>query len=159
MHNIGENRGDYGRSQCGAVPQYTAFTDHLVFGKPKRNALAQSARALPCLGVRDYAPATENGGGHRVLSAVHGSLSDGSEALVSGVKQLNDGSLALNTGLKTYKEQGVKALVDAVDGDVKGLVNRLKAISKVSSRYKSFSGISDDMDGKVDFIYKTESIE
>lgn len=88
-----------------------------------------------------------------------GKLYDGSFALVDGVKLLKDGSLSLNSGLKTYKEQGVKVLVKAVDGDVKGLVNRLKAISKVSAEYKSFSGINSDMDGKVDFIYKTDSID
>lgn len=95
------------------------------------------------------------------LSLVSGvkKLADGSDALVGGVKLLNDGSLTLTNGIKTYKEQGVKKLVDIVDGDVKGLVNRLKAVSKVSSRYKSFSGTGTDMDGKVDFIYKTDSIE
>lgn len=86
-------------------------------------------------------------------------LYSGSGALVSGVKLLNDGSLTLTNGLKTYKQQGVDKLVDAVNGDVKGLVCRLKAISKVSSNYKSFSGIGSGMDGKVDFIYKTDSIE
>ena len=58
-----------------------------------------------------------------------------------------------------YKEEGVDVIVDAVNGDVKGLVNRLKAISNVSTNYKSYSGISDDMDGKVDFIFKTDSVE
>ncbi len=86
-------------------------------------------------------------------------LANGSDALVGGVKQLKDGSLTLTTGLKTYKKQGVDVLVKAVNGDVKGLVCRLKAISKVSSNYKSFSGIGSGMDGKVDFIYKTDSIE
>lgn len=86
-------------------------------------------------------------------------LSGGTNTLIGGVKQLKDGSLSLNSGLKTYKSQGVDKLVEAVNGDVKGLLNRLKAISKVNSRYKSFSGLSSDMDGKVDFIYKTDGIE
>ena len=93
------------------------------------------------------------------LSDGVGALKDGSSALVDGVKQLTDGAMTLNDGLKQFKKDGVEVLVDAVDGDVKGLVNRLKAISKVSSNYKSYSGISDDMNGKVDFIYKTDSIE
>lgn len=86
-------------------------------------------------------------------------LDMGTGVLKSGVKKLKDGSLSLNSGLKTYKEQGVKVLVKAVDGDVKGLVNRLKAISAVSKRYKSFSGLGNGMDGKVDFIYKTDSVK
>lgn len=87
------------------------------------------------------------------------SLKDGGSQLLSGVKQLADGSMTLNKGLKQYKEEGVDVIVDAVNGDVKGLVNRLKAISNVSTNYKSYSGISDDMDGKVDFIFKTDSVE
>ena len=67
--------------------------------------------------------------------------------------------MSLNDGLKKFKKEGVDVLVDAVDGDVKGLVSRLKAVSEVSSHYKTYSGISDEMDGKVDFIYKTDSIE
>lgn len=85
-------------------------------------------------------------------------LRDGSGSLISGIKQLKDGSISLNDGLKQFKKDGVDVLVDAVDGDVKGLVNRFKAVSEVSSNYKSYSGISDDMEGKVDFIYKTDSI-
>ena len=111
-------------------------------------------------GTKQLAKGTKSlsAGADALLSGLN-KLSGGSKALVSGVKKLKDGSLSLNSGLKTYKEQGVKTLVKAVDGDVKGLVNRLKAISKVSSNYKSFSGINSDMDGKVDFIYKTDSIE
>lgn len=86
-------------------------------------------------------------------------LKNGSSALIGGVTQLKNGSMTLTNGLKQFKKDGVSVLVKAVNGDVKGLVNRLKAISKVSSNYKSYSGISDDMDGKVDFVYKTDSIE
>lgn len=86
-------------------------------------------------------------------------LKDGGGQLLSGVSQLADGSMTLNKGLKQYKEEGVDVLVEAVDGNVQGLIDRFKAISKVSSSYRSFSGISDDMDGKVDFIFKTDSVE
>lgn len=97
--------------------------------------------------------------GAKTLAQGVASLKEGSSALVSGVKQLKDGSMSLNDGLKKFKKEGVDVLVDAVDGDVNGLVSRLKAVSEVSSHYKSYSGISDEMDGKVDFIYKTDSIE
>ena len=97
--------------------------------------------------------------GAKTLAQGVASLKEGSSALVSGVKQLKDGSMTLNDGLKKFKEDGIGVLVDAVGGNVNGLVSRLKAVSEVSSHYKSYSGISDDMDGKVDFIYKTDSIE
>ncbi len=85
-------------------------------------------------------------------------LNDGTGTLVDGVKKLDSGSLTLSDGLKKYKKEGVSAIVDAVDGGAKTIIDRLKAISKVSSAYKSYGGISDDMDGKVQFIYKTDSI-
>ena len=85
-------------------------------------------------------------------------LNNGAGALVDGVKLLNDGALTLSDGIKKYKEDGIDVLINAVDGKAEALIDRLKAISKVSKDYKSFSGISDDMDGKVNFIYKTDSV-
>ncbi len=86
-------------------------------------------------------------------------LKDGGKVLTDGVKQLSDGSMTLCNGLKQFEKEGVDVLVNAVNGDIKGLVNRLKAISRVAGNYKSYSGISDDMDGKTSFIFKTNSIE
>ena len=67
--------------------------------------------------------------------------------------------MKLSDGLVKFNEEGIEKLVQAVDGDVSGLITRIKATSDVSKDYKSFSGISDNMDGSVKFIYKTESIE
>lgn len=83
----------------------------------------------------------------------------GSGALVDGVGQLKDGAMQLSEGLKQFNEEGIKKLIDAVDGDLGGLAARLKATIDVSRDYKSFVGISDDMDGSVRFIYKTDAIE
>ncbi len=85
-------------------------------------------------------------------------LKSGSSQLVDGIQQLADGAMQLDDGLKQYKEEGIDVIVDAVDGDVQTLVDRLKAISKVSGNYKTFSGTAEDMDGKVDFIFKTDSV-
>lgn len=73
--------------------------------------------------------------------------------------QLKDGAKKLSDGLKEFNEQGVEKLIDAVDGDLNGLINRLRATGEISRDYKSFAGISQDMDGSVRFIYKTDAIE
>lgn len=86
-------------------------------------------------------------------------LKNGAPALVKGVTALRDGAMKLSDGLKAFNEQGVQKLVDAVDGDLSGLFTRFKATADVSKNYKSFSGISDDMDGQVKFIYRTDSIK
>lgn len=88
-----------------------------------------------------------------------GTLKDGSAALVDGVKQLNDGAMTLSKGMKKFKEEGIDSIVDAANGDVQDIIDRFKAVQKASKKYNNYSGISDDMDGKVDFIYKTDSIE
>ena len=85
-------------------------------------------------------------------------LEEGSSALVDGVTQLKDGAMQLSDGLKEFNEKGVQKLVDAVDGDLNGLLSRIHATADVSKDYKSFAGISDEMDGSVRFIYKTDSV-
>jgi putative membrane protein len=99
----------------------------------------------------------KNGAGE--LYAGLNTLKEGSGALVDGVSQLKDGAKQLSDGLKEFNEQGVQKLIDAVDGDLNGLIDRLRATSEISKDYKSFAGISDDMDGSVRFIYKTDTIE
>ena len=86
-------------------------------------------------------------------------MKNGAPALTSGVTQLRDGSMKLSDGLKQFNEQGVKKLTDAVNGDLGGLITRIKATADVSKNYKSFSGLSDDMDGQVKFIYRTDAVE
>lgn len=102
--------------------------------------------------------AVELSTGMSVLFDGIGTLKDGGKALTDGVKQLSNGSMTLCDGLKQFKKEGVDVLVNAVNGDAKGLVNRLKAISRVAGNYKSYSGISDNMEGKTSFIFKTDSI-
>ena len=85
-------------------------------------------------------------------------LKNGIPSLVDGVTQLRDGAMQLSDGLKKFDEEGVQKIVEAFDGNVSGLIERVKAISSVSKEYRSFSGISDGMDGKVKFIFKTDEI-
>ena len=97
--------------------------------------------------------------GSQELSAGLGSLQEGSTALVDGVTKLRNGSLELSDGLKEFDEKGVQKLVDALDGDLEGLLSRIRKTADLSKEYKSFAGISDEMDGCVRFIYKTDPVE
>ena len=85
-------------------------------------------------------------------------LKDGTPALVDGVSQLKDGAMKLNKGLKKFNEDGIQKIVNLVDGDLRGIVTRLKATFDVSNNYRNFSGIGDDMTGHVKFIYRTDEI-
>ena len=86
-------------------------------------------------------------------------LKNGTPALIDGITQLRDGAMQLSDGLKEFNEQGIQKLVDAVGGDLDGLVTRFRATKDVSLRYKSFAGTSEDMDGQVKFIYRTDAVE
>ena len=86
-------------------------------------------------------------------------MKDSAPARVDGITQLRDGSMELSDGLKQFNEEGIQKLIEAVDGDLDGLSNRIRVTADVAKHYTSFSGISEDMDGDVKFIYKTDSIE
>lgn len=86
-------------------------------------------------------------------------LRDSTPALIDGVTELRDGSLKLSDGLVEFNEEGIQKLVDAVDGDLDDLYTRMKATVDVSKNYRSFSGISDDMAGRVKFVYRTDTID
>ena len=85
-------------------------------------------------------------------------LQSGAGALIDGITQLRNGAQELSDGLKEFNEKGIQELVEAVDGDLECLLDRLNAVRDVSHSYRNFSGISDEMDGQVKFIYRTEEI-
>ena len=85
-------------------------------------------------------------------------MKDSAPALVDGITQLRDGSMELSDGLKQFNEEGIQKLIEAVDGDLEGLSDRIRVTADVAKNYTSFSGISEHMDGDVKFIYKTDSI-
>lgn len=100
------------------------------------------------------------------LSAGAGRLCDGiltmqnsTPALVDGVTRLRDGAMELSNGLRELDEKGVQKLVDAFGGDLGALMDRVDAVKAVSEGYRSFSGISPDMDGQVKFVWRTQAVE
>lgn len=86
-------------------------------------------------------------------------LKSNTPALISGIAALKDGAMQLSSGLEEFNEKGVKKLVDAADGDVLGLIDRIKATVQVSKDYKSFSDADNSVDSQVNFIYRTDAID
>ncbi len=85
-------------------------------------------------------------------------IKDGMPALTDGVTQLKDGAMQLNEGLQKLNEEGIRKIIDLVEGDLSSLTARLKATIGVSGHYINYSGISPDMSGQVKFIYRTDEI-
>ena len=83
---------------------------------------------------------------------INGSMPD----LIDGVKKLRDGAGELADGLKQLNEEGIQKLVDAFDGDLSELSNRLQAVIDVSRDYQGFTMSNGN---GVKFIFRTEAIE
>lgn len=110
-------------------------------------------------GATDLKNGTEalKSGADKLYSGVL-TLQDGMPALVDGVSALRDGAMALSDGMKQLQQDGVQKLSDLVQQDLGGFVTRLRATIDVSKSYTNFSGIADDAEGQVKFIYRTEQI-
>ena len=85
-------------------------------------------------------------------------MKDGVPTLISGVEQLKDGSMQLSEGLQQLNKEGIEKLVSLLENDLGDLSARVQATIDVSKNYRSFAGISDDANGQVKFIYRTDEI-
>lgn len=92
------------------------------------------------------------------LSAGLQQLRESVPALLDGVTQLHDGAGELSDGLKEFNEKGIQKIVDAFDGDLDLLADRLEATVNAAKNYQSFSG-GNEAEGQVKFIYRTDAIE
>ena len=57
-----------------------------------------------------------------------------------------------------FNEEGISQITSLVGGDAENAVQTIKSVIKLGQEYQSFAGKSDDIDGSVTFIYKTEGI-
>lgn len=86
-------------------------------------------------------------------------LLDGAGELGDGTGKLLDGCIKLDDGFSKFREKAIDKILNMYDNDIKTFVDRLEAIMDAGREYKSFSGISDDMDGEVKFIIETEAVK
>lgn len=103
-------------------------------------------------------------------------LADGTGKLVSGVTKLvsktgdvsdalgklADGADTLADGMTEFRKDGINKLTGTVDdllGSSSSFHDRLKKIADAAAEYRSFSGISDDMEGSVKFIMSTSAVK
>lgn len=133
----------------GGIGQLKAGTSLLLAGVDGDEGLAAGLNALS-------AGAGQLDTGATTLSTGLGTLQSGSGELVSGIGQLASGAAALNEGMIQFDEEGIDKLVDVFDGDVEKVLDKMNDMIDASKSYKNFSGISDQMDGSVKFIFVTE---
>lgn len=86
-------------------------------------------------------------------------LKDGGNKLADGVDELYNGSVDLKDGMKKFNEEGIEELTSTFDEDLQDVLDRVNAVSKAGKSYNSFSGISENMDGSVKFVIKSDDIK
>lgn len=133
----------------------TAGTADLVAGTAE---LAAGTTKLASGATELSAGTVELAGGASQLCDGIGTLKNGSGALIDGVDQLNNGAMQLSEGMKKFDEEGIQKLAEAFNGDIKGLIDRMKATVAASKKYQTFSGKAEDVEGSVQFIFRTEGV-
>ena len=97
--------------------------------------------------------------GGKSLKKASNKLVTGVDKLASASNQLMSGSETLAEGMTEFNHDGIEKIKDIYHNDIKGLIDRIKAIRQAGMDYKSFSGVSGGMDGEVKFVIETEAVE
>lgn len=93
------------------------------------------------------------------LNAGVTTLAEGVGKITEGVDKLDDGANELADGIVQFNEEGIDKLVNAYNGDIKDLVERIQAVMDAGSEYESFGGKSENAVGAVKFIIKTDAVK
>lgn len=97
--------------------------------------------------------------GSNTLVSNNSTLLSGASQLADGSKTLADGAHTLADGIVQFNEEGINKILDAYNGDLKPLTNKLQAVIDAGEDYQTYSAIADGQTGSVKFIYKLASIE
>ena len=101
-------------------------------------------------------------GGTKKLYKATNTLVTTTNKVTKGVNKLDNGASKLASGTKEFKEDGVDKLTDTMNSILDGVSDtkdRAEAVNNAAANYKSFSGISGEMDGSVKFIMTTKEIK
>lgn len=96
------------------------------------------------------------------LSGGTKSLAEGSIQLKEGADALAAGALELKEGTEKFDAEGAGKLHEEVGGkvdEVQEILDTKDEIIKLSENYGTFTGMGDNMEGKVKFIMKTDEIK
>lgn len=129
-------------------------------------ALSQGTQTMS-----DSMPALTDGinqltNGAAALVANNGALTEGAsklsgaaEQIGDGVSKLAQGSDKLMDGMVKFDKEGIQKLMDAYDGDVKTMLNKLEAVINAGKEYQTFTKAAKGTKGSVKFIFRTEAVK
>ena len=79
-------------------------------------------------------------------------MQDSTPELIDGVQKLTDGAKELHNGIVKLNDEGIQKIIDAFDGDLSGLSDRLKALRDMADSELTLGGLKE----QPRFIYKSE---
>lgn len=97
--------------------------------------------------------------GTSALASGTQTLKDGTSQLADGTQSALDGSKQLSDGLREFNDEAVQKIVDAFDGNLGELSDRVDAIVDAGKDYQNFSGITDGTEGSVKFVIETDAVK
>ncbi len=86
-------------------------------------------------------------------------LNDATGQIVDGVDELQDGSHKLADGMVEFDEDGISKIVNSYNKDLKPLTDRLQAVLDAGEDYQTFTGLADNVNGSVKFIYRMDAVK
>ena len=86
-------------------------------------------------------------------------LKEAMPQLAAGAQAAADGSKQLTQGMRTFNDEGVAQLVDKLQNDFGGTLDRMNALSDAAKAYTNFGGITDGTTGSVKFVFETDPIK
>lgn len=141
-----------------SLDSYYAFYTGLLSYTEGVDAAAEGAAGAAAGAAQLKDGADQLKSGSEELNNGTQSMNAAMPALVDGITQLKDGAQSLSDGLHQFDEKAVQKLESLTEEDLEGITERLAATLEVSESYCNFSGIAEEMDGQVKFIYRTDEI-
>lgn len=80
------------------------------------------------------------------------SISNSLTELYNGINELDNGLKKLSEGITKFNDEGINSISKLVNGDIKSLSSRVKALTKLSNDYKTIQNTK-KLDGKSKLIY------
>lgn len=97
--------------------------------------------------------------GGKQLSKGTGQLSNAGDQLVSGVGTLVSGTKTLNDGMIQFDKEGIEKMVDLVNENAKGVLDRAEQLVDLGNEYQSFTKKAKGTSGTVKFMMETEEVQ
>ena len=132
-----------------------------VANKVKSEATKQTTQSLKVLkenlSTLTKGLAKLNAGSKALVSGTE-TLENGTNSLVDGSNKLLDGANSLYNGLNEFNNNGILKISNIVNNNLKGKVNTLKDLKKLSDRYNSYTLNSSNTKSSTKFIYLIDDI-